>query len=314
MKNAHSIKNPLVSVIMPVYNAEAYLDESIQSILDQTYPNIEVFLVDDRSTDRSWKIVQSYQKQYPTRVRALRPRQNLNKEGDACLNYAMKHAKGAFVARMDADDIAHLKRIERQVRFLQKHPSVFMVGGQASLIDKQGKKTGVKQVPTSTDAIRARFFQVHPIIHPTILFRNENPGKPFYLEKFEDSNDYYTFFSLLMQGKQIANLPTEVLRYRIHGENCTVRRMKKKLITTIRVRQEMMKQYSYQPTMGQYLSYLVQYGVAMFMPEPMLIQLYYLAQKQIRVTDAITRWIAWGVSSIPGMPGNRRVHPRVSHS
>lgn len=314
MKNNHSTKQPLVSVIMPVYNAEAYLDESIQSILDQTYPNIEVFLVDDRSTDRSWKIVQSYQKQYPHRVRALRPRQNLNKEGDACLNLAMKYAKGTYVARMDADDIAHPKRIERQVRFLQKHPSIFMVGGQASLIDGKGKKTGFKQVPTSTEAIRERFFQVHPIIHPTILFRNENPGQPFYLEKFEDSNDYYTFFSLLMQGKKIANLPNEVLKYRIHGSNCTVRRMKKKLITTIRVRQEMMKQYQYQPSIGQYLSYLVQYGVAMFMPEPVLVQLYYLAQKKVRLGDAIKQFVA-SVSLADDLRAlGRRIGLGVSHS
>jgi glycosyltransferase involved in cell wall biosynthesis len=313
MKKSDSVNNPLVSIIMPVYNAEKYLDASIQSILQQTYEHIELLIVDDRSSDSSWKIIQSYQKKYPSKVRALRPRTNLNKEGDACVNYAMKYAKGEYGARMDADDIAYPKRIERQVKFLEKNPDVFMVGGQASLIDKNGTKTGVKHVPTSIDAIRERFFQVHPIIHPTIMFRNESPGKPFYQLKFDDSNDYYTFFTFIMQGKKIANVPVEVLQYRIHGENSTVRKMKSKLITTIRVREEMMKVYGYKPSFIQYVSYLVQYAIAMFVPESLLIQMYYITQKNIRLSEIISNWIKKGAfwKSQPAVP---RVRTSISHS
>lgn len=275
-----SKKTVLVSIIMPVYNAEQYLDKAINSILNQTYPNIELFIVDDCSTDKSFTIAKKYKKKYPNKIHLIQPKKNINKEGDAGFNLAMNYAKGSYIARMDADDIAEKNRIKKQVSFLEKHKDIFLVGGQALVIDKEGREMGMKAVPTDHESIYNMFFQVHPIIHPTVMFRNEKPRQPFYFEKFEDSNDYYTFFTLLMQGKKLANLPDILLKYRIHGLNSTVRRMKQKLITTIHVRQEMMKKYGYKPSIKEYIPYLVQLFVAMIIPNKFLIYLYYLLQNK----------------------------------
>ncbi len=125
MKNKNKNQNPLVSVIMPVYNAGNFLMEAIESILNQTYQNFEFIIVDDASTDNSWKIIQKYAKKYPKKIKAFQLKKTLNRGGDACANFALKKAKGKYIARMDADDIAHPKRLEKEVDFLEKTKRFF---------------------------------------------------------------------------------------------------------------------------------------------------------------------------------------------
>lgn len=147
--------SPLVSVIMPVYNAGGFLVEAIESILHQTYRKFEFIIVDDCSTDGSWKVISRYQRRYPKVIKAIRMKKQLNKGGDASANTAYRMTRGAFIARMDADDIAHPERLEKQVKFLHDNPDVLMVGSQAHVINKSGEVVGDKTVPTSHEEIYA---------------------------------------------------------------------------------------------------------------------------------------------------------------
>src|SRR5574340_1133697 len=198
---------PLVSVIMPVYNAGEYLVEAIDSIIKQTYRNFEFIIINDNSSDESWKIIRRYQKKYPRFIKTVNLTKTMNRGGDACANEGLKKAKGKYIARMDADDIAFPKRLEKQVGFLEKNPNIFLVGANAWVIDKKGKIIGKKEEPSTTSAIYKAYFTFHPIIHPVSMFRRKiGKDQFFYPKKFSANNDYYIFFKMLCQGSQYINL------------------------------------------------------------------------------------------------------------
>src|SRR3989344_1688263 len=96
---------PLVSVVMPVYNAEKYLDQAIKSILNQTYKRFELIIIDDASTDNSLKIAKTYKRHFRTKIQIIETGKNLNGGGDMCANLVIERARGKYIARMDADDI-----------------------------------------------------------------------------------------------------------------------------------------------------------------------------------------------------------------
>ena len=284
------VTNPLVSVIMPVYNADKYIRASIDSILTQIYSQFELIIVDDKSTDDSWSIISEYARKYPKRIQAIQAPRNLNREGDACYNLGAQVAKGVYLARMDADDIADKNRLFWQVEYLETHPDIFLVGGQAEIIDGKGNMTGRKKVPVGHKKILHDFFNIHPLIHPTIMMRNENPGKPFYMETYHDCNDYYTFYSLLLQGKKFANLPQPVLKYRVHGMNCTLRRLKRKLWTTLSIRWAMILKYGLRPSAKQWVQFIVQLGAAVLLPEWLFRKIYMMRTRQGGDIDGVVSY------------------------
>lgn len=240
------IKVPFVSVIMPVHNAGKFLAPAIESILKQTYPRFELIIVDDGSTDASWKIIQTYKKHNPKNVRIYHTAKQLNSAGNGATDVGLSHAKGGYIARMDADDISYPTRIEKQVQFLAAHPMTILVGTQADIIDKNGKITGSKSVPTTHEAIYEQFGVIHPVIHPSVMIRRNglpNPNK-LYLHKWGINDDYYSFFKLLNYG-EFANLPDKLLKYRIHGGNSSLTNIKEKCYSTASIRLEAMKYFAY---------------------------------------------------------------------
>lgn len=107
---------PLVSVLMPLYNKEAYVTETILSVLNQTYPNIELIIVDDGSTDNSFDIAQRFES---NNVRVMRQK---NKGASAARNMAFDHCKGEFIQYLDADDLLHPQKIFEQVKLIRDCP------------------------------------------------------------------------------------------------------------------------------------------------------------------------------------------------
>jgi glycosyltransferase involved in cell wall biosynthesis len=157
---------PLVSVVMPVYNAEAYLKDAVESMLYQTYPAIELIIVDDHSTDNSWEILKSYKEQFPTRIKLIRTKKNLNCGGDTCANYGISKAIGKYIARMDADDIAVPNRIEKQVAYLESHPGVTLVGSQAYVINGKGETIGEKMNQPATLILKKHILPIIRLFTP----------------------------------------------------------------------------------------------------------------------------------------------------
>jgi glycosyltransferase involved in cell wall biosynthesis len=274
-----NIKNPLVSVIMPVYNAGNFLYEAIESILNQTYKNIELIIIDDASTDNSWEIISAYKRQFPGKIKTIRLEENLNKGGDAAANVGVRLAHGQFIARMDADDIAVLTRLEKQVRFLQKHPEVSLVGSCAYIIDKQGQVVGEKKVPKKHKDIYKEYFVFHPIIHPTVMIRREVlTGKSLYKIDYESNNDYLTFFRMISEGMRFANLPEKLVYYRIHGKNDSLMNIKRTFVNTLRIRCQAVTKFGYRPTVFSLTKLLAQIVLALLLPEKILFNLYLITR------------------------------------
>jgi len=266
---------PLVSVIMPVYNAGEFLRDAIESIMAQSFTDFEFIIVDDASTDYSWEIIKWFRDQYPAKIKAIRLIKNRNNGGDACANVGFAVARGKFIARMDADDIAHPKRLAKQVDYMQKHQDVILLGTQAFVIDRNGAITGEKLEPKTHKKISENYFIYHPMIHPSVMIRRSLLPKRNYLYniKYNANNDLLTFFELLKYGK-FANLGDKLLYYRIHGANDSLVDPKRKFANTFKIRMQAWRELGYKPTPVAVALTFIQLLISSTMPEKVITFLY----------------------------------------
>ncbi|MCL5432668.1 MAG: glycosyltransferase family 2 protein [Patescibacteria group bacterium] len=272
-------KKPLVSVIMPVYNAGDYLSDAIDSVIDQTYKNFELIIINDASTDNSLKIIKKFKKFYPKKIKVINIKTNLNRGGDSCANKGIQKASGKYIARMDADDVCDSERLKKQVEFLENNPNVFLVGTNAHVINKHGEKIGEKIEPLTYQNIKKAYFTFHPLIHPSCMYRQKINGRKFKYEiKYSANNDYYTFFKLLCNGLEFVNLPEKLMYFRIHDKNDTFVNMKEKYLNTLKIRLLMVFRYGYKPTLANWFTCFAQTIVVYALPEKILTQIYFLAK------------------------------------
>lgn len=207
---------PAVSVLMPVYNAERYVAEAVESILKQTFTDFEFLIVNDGSTDRSLQILQSYAEQ-DLRIHLI---SRENRGLVATLNEMINLARAPLLARMDADDIAMHDRLEIQTRHLENHPEVVCVGGGCQVIDEHGRFLIIADIKTGPDIVEQLALQgVTPITHPTALMRTSAiKAVKGYSDKDWPAEDLSLWIKLCDLGK-IDNAPEIVLQYRIHDQS-----------------------------------------------------------------------------------------------
>jgi glycosyltransferase involved in cell wall biosynthesis len=208
---------PRVSVVLPVRDCERYIAQAVKSIVEQTFRNFELIVVDDGSRDRTLPILAEWAAQ-DQRIQVLaRPRLGLV----AALEAGRAGAKGFFIARMDADDIADPERLSRQVEYLDRHPEVIAVGGQIELIDVEGRSLGSRIFPVTPADCRAYLKRGAPFCHPAVLIRSD--ALAFvggYRTAFEPAEDMDLWLRLAKMG-ELANLDVNVLRYRVHAASMT---------------------------------------------------------------------------------------------
>jgi glycosyltransferase involved in cell wall biosynthesis len=195
---------PLVSVLMPVHNAEKHLEDSINSVLNQTYSNFELIVLDDCSTDRTLRIVESIAR-LDQRIVVLK---NGNNFGIAASrNKLMQAAKGELFFNMDSDDICHKERLYKQVMFLNQNPNIMVLGSYYSHI---GVSSKIIQVPTTPLEIKALLSIKNCICNSSAAFRAELFKKHNYTlnENLLVSSDY-DYWCHISQKFDIANLPNK---------------------------------------------------------------------------------------------------------
>ena len=141
--NPNSINEPLVSIIMGVYNAEKTMQDSIDSILQQTYTKWEFIICDDGSTDNTYS---ELQKKYEGDDRFVIIKNEENSGLPFTLNHCIKHCSGDYIARMDADDISYPDRFEKQLDYLYKHPEISFVSSCVDIFDGE-KITSIRKLP-----------------------------------------------------------------------------------------------------------------------------------------------------------------------
>ena len=264
--------NPLISVILPVHNAEKYLVEALESLRYQTYTNFEVIAIDDASSDLSARILRNYAKIDP-RIKVYRNKINLKIANT--LNFGLTKAKGHFIARMDADDVAMPTRFQKQLNFLTKHPGVVVVGGQCLTIDTNSHITGKKLFPTDHIAISELMYTANPLQHPSIMVRRDLLPKDFvwYNPKLTPAEDLDLYFRLGKFGL-FANLKSTVLMYRQHGDSETFRNPKYTFKVTQKVRRLAVAKHGYKPSLKSQVLATIQKVVLTFVPNSLIFPLY----------------------------------------
>jgi len=256
---------PLVSVIIPAHNAGKFITETIESILRQTYKNLELMIVNDGSTDNTADVIKQFLKKDK---RVCWISYQMNRGESAAANLGFFVAKGDYIARMDADDIAHPERIAKQIDFLEKNPDYIVVGTQAHIIDGEGEIIGEKVFPTTHDEIYQSYGVLHPMLHPSIMVRRSLLPRrnKLWAEKLEPNDDYYTLFELLHRGK-FANLPEKLMYYRMHEHNKSLQRIKRKFLNSIRIRFRAVKEFGYPLTVVMVVKMLAQAAIVLTLPE-----------------------------------------------
>ena len=206
---------PLISVILPAYNAEKFIKDAIQSILDQTFEDFELIIINDCSTDNTLQIIKKFQ---DPRIKIIDNKTNLKIVRS--LNSGMEIATGKFVARMDADDISLPTRFRKQIEYFNQHPEVDICGSWVRLFD--GADTTFKPYE-SHDDIKASLLFVNNIIHPSVMFRKASLVKNnlSYDQSFINAEDYGLWVAA-MDKLRFANVQEVLLKYRLHANNVSL--------------------------------------------------------------------------------------------
>lgn len=202
---------PRVSVIIPVYNRAIFVGAAIESILAQTFADFELIVIDDGSTDATPEMVRSFA---DPRIRLVGHECNLGIP--AARNSGLAAARGEYVATLDSDDIAHPKRLERQVAFLDAHPDHALVGSWTTDMDENGRPLGkIRRKPTRPADVRAKLLFGGSITNSTIMGRTEILRRYGYREEFRVRQDY-DLFVRVSERYPIANLPEALVWVRRH--------------------------------------------------------------------------------------------------
>ncbi|RLD62356.1 MAG: glycosyltransferase family 2 protein [Bacteroidetes bacterium] len=202
-----------VSIIMAAYNAEKYITQSIESLINQTYTDFELILIDDGSTDETKNIINHFSDN-DDRIIPVFNEKNLGLTKN--LNKGIALSNGEFIARMDADDISYLTRLEKQVEFLKNNPGIDLVGTASIDIDKNGMELNKRIVPETHQQIVNLLPKANPISHPTVMFRKKSFSKVnFYNVEYKTTQDYELWFRAIGAGLKFYNLQEILLQYRM---------------------------------------------------------------------------------------------------
>jgi glycosyltransferase involved in cell wall biosynthesis len=232
---------PLVSVIMPCYNTEKYFVEAIESIINQTYKNLEIVLINDGSTDSTTELLNQYSEK-DKRIKIILNPVNLGLI--ASLNKGVAAATGDYIARMDADDISVLDRVEKIMNAFFKMPEVEVVSAANFMMNLKGKIL-LQTIPKATKIKALKFvsFFSTPIVHACVIVKScvfkNNPFNPDYIH----SEDYELFSRLIFQGVKMYNLNDPLYLIRINPDSVSFKYEKIQVSTHTKISKQNIENY-----------------------------------------------------------------------
>jgi glycosyltransferase involved in cell wall biosynthesis len=237
VENKHT---PLVSIVMPVYNAGSFLRQTLESIFKQSFSDFELIVCDDASTDNSLDIIQQYN---DPRVSIIRSPQN---QGQAHqLNTGIAAATGEFIAIMHADDICMPERLEKQIHFLKQHTNIGLVGCNTGLLGDWQQyypdSKGIWTYPADYHMARWSVLFGVPVLHSAVMFRRTEWQELnlLYDQEMVPAEDY-DIWSKAIRHINIANIQETLMLYRLHDQQISVRAKDKELAAVKKIRKQML--------------------------------------------------------------------------
>lgn len=212
-----SLENPKITVLMPAYNAGPYIREAIDSVLQQTYTDFELLVINDGSKDDTADILASYN---DVRMKVIH---QANMGLVKTLNKGLSVAAGEYIARFDADDVCYPERLKEQVEFLDKHPDYVLIGSEADYMDEAGNFIFTYEFKYYEDEeIRAAGFRLCPVIHSAVSFRKQavvDAGG--YDERAITFEDHLLWRNLAKYGK-MKNVHKSHIKVRFNPDSATI--------------------------------------------------------------------------------------------
>lgn len=206
--------NPLISVILPVHNQQSFIQEAINSILNQSFKDFELIVIDDCSTDESLKIINSI---VDPRIKVFSNKKNLGIS--YCLNFGISIAQASIIARMDGDDLSHSDRLFLQYEYLKRNPKIAAVGCWISLFKNNQNFISIHKYPSDIHEVKTKLIFENCVPHPGVMFRKsviDSLGG--YTNEYQYAEDWELWLKLNRQY-DITNLPQVLLSYRIHASS-----------------------------------------------------------------------------------------------
>lgn len=258
---------PLVSVIIPVYNREKYIGEAIESILLQTYQYFELIIVDDASTDKTFEIINQY---HDNRIRILKNKLNLGVS--ASRNLGIDNAGGKYLAFMDSDDISVPERLYKQVKLFEANRDVIICGSWIQLLNSQK----IIEFKSKHSQIITSFLISSPVATPTVMIRRDIMQQERFKENLRFGEDYDLWSRVFWKG-EIRNIPEALVIYRTHEEQLSVKNKEAQKVLDTEIKMRFLKRLNY--------------SVEEF-PDP-LISVFFLFNKKIYLNDlkGFLKWL-----------------------
>jgi len=209
-------KSPQISILLCAYNEQINVERAIQSIIDQTFTDWELVIIDDCSSDRTPILLQNFSNKHSDKIKIHRNRNNMGLA--ASLNKGIGLCLGRYIARMDADDWSYPHRLERQFSYMEKHSDIDVLGSGAELIGANGGLQNTLYLPESHKEIELMILKKTIFFHPSVMLRKtffEKVGK--YYEKVPRAEDIELWLRGLKLGCRYHNLPEILIQYSTGG-------------------------------------------------------------------------------------------------
>jgi len=237
-------KEPFITVFTPNYNCAGFISETIESIINQTYENFEYIIIDDLSTDESWKIIQNYADK-DKRIRIYRNKKKLGIAKTRNKGFKKRSPKSKYFVIIDSDDVSLKNRIGIQIRFLEDNPSYGLVGSNVIIINENSKIIGFREFPSTNNEIRKHFIPFNPIAQSSVILRDEVINQiGFYDENFNGCEDYEYWLRVAIDWK-LYNLKKPLIKYRVSKTQFKYNSLKKTIKDGIVIQNKAIYLYNY---------------------------------------------------------------------
>ena len=248
-------EKPIISVIMPCYNSEKYLEESINSILNQTFTPLELICVDDDSSDNTYKLLCNLSK---IDDRIIVTKNEFKKGVSGAMNTGLKYAKGKYIARMDSDDISDKDRLMTQYRFLENNPKYGICSTNINLMDEMGNVFSSNQYKVDKSPIEWQFLWSNPVPCAPCMYRKEILNNIKFSEDFSTAEDYEFLSHIVDKG--IYFIDKGFYFYRIYSSSLFQKNFIKTMINSQLVSKEYYKKITHNNDLPEFFEQLTSYS------------------------------------------------------